>query len=360
MITPRTIQDIQAIYFSALASSNSNLTVDTKDGSLAYTLARASAAVSAAIDNRLIDIQDNALILNATGSRLDELLSFVSTRQQATRASGSVMAISKTDSFTVPAGSILVNVSTGLSFRITSGSAAIVNLFETVISVEAIEFGAASNLVAGTQLYSSDFPDVSFVVGSVHDTVYEGDLIGGQDVESDNDYRSRVLSLLSNPSSSSSSTLVRLLREYPLVDRAFVKTTVPGVVEIWVDATTSYTDAQRQELLNYISPYLPVGSLAFITQAKRKPVNITLDIQPYNNNNSDLSALSNRITSNLTNYILNLDVGESLSITDIKRVVSSLVRQVTVIYPTSDVVARLDEVLSPGELKLVFSANLFK
>lgn len=360
MLTTRSLSDIQSTYFAALANSGSNLVVDTKEGSLAYTLARASAAVAAFLDNRLIDLQNNSLITNATGSRLDELLGFISARQQPARATGSVLAISKTDSFTIPSGSTLVNVSSGLSFTTTSSSVTAVNLFESLINIRAVEYGSASNLVAGTQLYSADFPDVCFRVGATHTDIYEGDLLGGQDIESDNAYRFRVLGLISNPSSSSSSSIVRLLRDYPLVDRAFVRTTVPGVVEIWVDANTTYTDAQRQELLDYISTYLPVGSIPFITQAKRKLVNVTLEVQPFSNNSNDLSNISNRITTNLTNLILNLDVGESLSVGDIKRSVSSLARQVTVVYPTADVVCRLDEVLSPGEFKFVFSANLFK
>lgn len=360
MLRSRSIEEIQSTYFAALATSGSNLVVDTKDGSLAYTLARASAAVSASLDNRLIDLQNNSLILNASGSRLDELLGFVSPRQQPARATGSVLAISKTDSFVIPAGSILVNVSSGLSFATTSASVTAVNLFESLINVQAIEFGISSNLVAGTQLYSADFPEVCFRVGATHNESYEGDLLGGQNIETDNAYRTRVLGLISNPSSSSTSSIVRLLRDYPLVDRAFVRTTVPGVVEIWVDAGTIYTNAQRQELLDYVSPFLPVGALPFITQARRKLVNITLEVQPFSNNNNDLSNLSNRITSNLTNLILNLDVGESLSIGDIRRSVSSLARQVTVVYPTADAVCRADEILSPGEFKLVFSANLFK
>lgn len=360
MLSTRTIEEIQATYFAALANSGSNLVVDTKEGSLAYTLSRGAAAAAAAIDNRLIDLQTNSLVTNATGSRLDELLGFISTREQPARATGSVLAISKTDSFAIPAGTLLVNVSTGLTFKTTSASVTAVNLFESLINIQAIEFGTASNLVAGTQLYSADYPEVCFRVGATHATDYEGDLVGGQNIESDNAYRARVLALISNPSSSSGSSIVRKLREYPLVDRAFVKTTVPGVVEIWVDASTIYTAAQRQELLGYVSAYLPVGSIPFIAQAKRKPVNITLDIQPFSNNSNDLSNLSNRVTSNLTNLILNLDVGESLSVGDIRRSAASLARQITVVYPTENIVCRTDEILSPGEFKFVFSANLFK
>ena len=360
MLSTRSIEEIQLTYFAALATSGSNIVVDTTEGSLAYTLSRGAASAAAAIDNRLIDLQNNSLIVNATGSRLNELLGFIAAREQPARATGSVLAISKTDSFVIPTGSLLVNVSTGLTFTTTSASVTAVNLFESLINIQAIEVGSASNLVAGTQLYSADYPQVCFRVGTTNTTTYEGDLVGGQDVESDNAYRARVLALISNPSSSSSSSLVRKLREYPLVDRAFVRTTVPGVVEIWVDASTIYTAAQRQELLDYISEYLPVGSIPFISQAKRKPVNITLDIQPFSNNSSDLSTLSNRVTSNLTNLILNLDVGESLSVGDIQRSVASLARQITVVYPTDDVICRMDEILSPGEFKFVFSANLFK
>lgn len=359
MITARSLSTIQSEYLSALAGSGSNLALDTVEGSLAYTMARGSAAVALSLDNRLLDLQATSSIFTATGNRLDELLSYVSSRQLATKAQGSVLAISKTDSTVIPAGSILINVSTGLSFITTSASVTAVNLFESLVNVVAIEAGSASNLPAGTQLYSADYPNVCFRVGETNNDIYLGDILGGENKETDNEYRTRVITLLSNPATASTNNLIAKLREYPAVDRAYVNTRTPGVIEIWVDGATSYTATETEDLLTYIKPYLAAGVIPFISQARRKSVNVTLDIKPFSTNTSDLTTLSNRVATSITNLIFGLAVGEGLLVSDIKRSVSALARSVSVVYPTENVTAQINEILVPGEIKYIYSSNLF-
>lgn len=359
MLTSRDIAKIQAEYFAALDRTGSNLVVDKKQGSLAYTLGRASAAIAASQDNRMVELQSQSSLLSATGSRLDEMGSFIAQREQASRAQGFVLAVSKSDPVTIAVGSTLIDVSSGLQFATINNAVNAVSLFESLVAVQAVEFGGASNLPAGTQLYSVDYPDVCFRVGSTHTDDYYGDIIGGQDLESDVAYKRRLAAYMASSALSSADVLVRKLREYPLVDRAFVKTRAAGIVEVWVDAAINYTDAQRQELLSYIRPYLAAGTLPIIVQANRRSVNITLDVKPYGTT-SDLSTLSNLLTNSINNLIFSLGVGESLTLAQLRTAIAGFAKEVQIIYPVEDIRCGSTEILTVGEIKLTFSATAFK
>lgn len=359
MLTQRTLSEIQSLYFASLAAAGSNLVIDQKEGSLGYTLSRASAAIAASQDNRLIDIQNSASILRATGDRLDQIASFILEREPAAKATGSVMAVSKGDSTQIPVGSLLINATTGLQFVTIGQSVTAVSLFESAIPIKAVEAGYASNLVAGTQLFSSDYANVCFRVGQSRTDKYYGDLVGGRDLEDDDTYRSRVISHMTSSTLSSTAGLTRKLLQYPLVERAFVKTRAAGVIEIWVDAANTYTPEQKQELLDYVRPYIAAGATPVLIQAKRKLVNITLDIRPYANNAAEVSLLSSRINTLITNLLLGLDVGQGLSLSVLRQSVQALVRNVSVTYPISDVTAGVNEILAPGEIKYTFSSTVF-
>lgn len=356
MVTPRSIEDVQKDYFAAMASSGSNLIVDRAEGSLAYTLARASAAVAVGLDNRLALLEENYSLLTATGSRLDDMGGFISAREQSARAAGNVLAISKADPVQIPAGTTLINISTGLQFTTVTTSVTVSDLFESSIRVNAVSTGFESNLVAGTQLYSADYPDVCFRVGNVRTDTYYGDLLGGRPQESDEDYRQRLVGILTSSTLSSTDNLLRKLNEYPLVDRAYVKTRVPGVVEIWVDAASNYSQSQKQELLTYVEPYIAAGVVPSLIQARRHLVDINLTVRPYNVSNKELSDLTDRLTSVITNYILSLDIGQDLQLSLLLQAVSFLARDVTITFPLSDVTVQPTEVVALRDIKYTFNS----
>ena len=356
MLQTRTIEELQNTYFAGLTQAGTGLVLDRRQGSLAYTLSRASAAIAASQDNRMLALERDSSLLTAVGTRLDELGAPISNREQPVRATGFVMAISKTQPVVINTNTSLVHLPTGLQFT-TNNSVSVLNLYEVSIPVTAVEFGSSSNLVAGTPLYSPTYPDVCFHVGSSRTDAYYGDLLGGRDTESDETYRQRLLQTYAEGPSSSERNLLRKLLTYPLVERAFVRTRVAGVVEIWVDAATLYTESQRTEMLNYVRTYLAAGAVPTLLQAKRRSVSLTLDVKPFASSAEDLSQLSRRLTSVITSFFSALELGQPLSLQGLIQTLAPLVKEVFITYPTQDVTCGFNEILVPGEIKFTFPSS---
>lgn len=357
MINQRSIQELEATYFSALAASGSNLVVDQQEGSLAYTLFRGSAAVAISQDNRLIEVQNSSSLIDAQGADLDRLANYITPRENATKAYGNVLAVAKEQSTPIPIGSILSSLVSGLQFKVITKSVTAVTLFETSLTIEALEPGSQSNLIAGTQLYSSSFPNVCFRVGTRHTDRYYGDLIGGQDRENDDQYRARAIQALTSPAISSKNNVLNKLRQYPLVDRAFVKTRAAGIVEIWLDSAEQYTASQKAEVLNYITPYIAAGAIPMLVQASRRTVDVTVDIKPFSYT-SDLSTVTNQIKNAINNLLLSLDIGVGVSVSAINQSFSTLVRESRILAPTEDITCGPDEILAPGNITFIVSSSI--
>lgn len=358
MITPRTIEEIQQDYFTALIQSGSGLIVDKVEGSLAYTLSRASSVIAAQQDFRLQESQLNTSILNARGSFLDVIGSSFLLRTQAKEAKGFVMAQSREASEIIPPLTRFIYLDNGLEFYTTNTSATpIYSFLETVLPVTALNPGVSSNLVSGTRLFAPDFPDTRFIVGSTRSDTYYGDLNGGQDEESDLSYQTRLIAYLSRSSSSTKSTIEARLLTYPLIDKVFVQTRTAGIVEIWVDSDLVYTEAQRNEILEFIRPDIAMGIIPIIIQARRKIVDIHLDMRPYGGQQGDLNNLTQRVKTIISATINALSIGDTLSPNILEGLISPLVRSLKIVTPTEDVSSASDEIIVLGDLKVTYPAS---
>lgn len=352
MITPRTIAELQQEFFDSLTLVNPELTYDTSEGSVIFTLARSAAALGVQQDNVSLQLQSDSSVLTATAENLDNLAPSSLTRSQGTKGSGFVMAIAKENAVNILSGTKLQHLSTGLQFTVTS-SIQVQNLFEVVIAIEAIEIGQASNLTAGTPLFSSDYPDVCFHVGNQFTDLYQGDILGGSNRESDTDFRERISQFFTEPSNGSALSIQRALDNYPLVDKSFINTRSPGVVEIWVDSPVTYSESQRIEVLNYISPYVSAGVVPVVLQVKRRPVDFTIDIKPFTESISDLSSLTESLTNVLNSFVNNLTLGETLNLNNLTSSMKSLAQTVTILFPSANITAAVDEVITVGVVRYV-------
>ena len=356
-IIARTLDEIQNTYLTALAALNSSLVIDSSEGSLAYALSRASAAIALLQDNRLLDLQTNALLLNAKGSALDTLLTGILTRTPASYARGSVLAITKTGSQTIYTGTTLVELTTGLQFNVTSSNSSVYNLVETALQVTASTAGASGNLPAGTALYSPTYSNICFHVGATHTDNYYGDLTGGVNPETDASLLQRFLQRVSQGATASVPNLQSYLLTHPLVNKAYVNTNVPGIVEIWLDGIATYTSSQLTEVLNYTQPYLAAGVVPVVLQVSRVPVNLNIAIIPYANSTDNLTELANRLTTLLANYINTLTLGQSLPLTAIVSLLSPLARSVSVVSPVTDITCQSNQILVLGGLNYTFPSS---
>lgn len=343
--TPRTVDEIQQAFFAALAQANSRL-VDIAPGSFVYTISRAHAAVVADLEQKFLDVTEGSFIPTSTGEDLTSIgTSYNLPRLASTPSQGTVLAISFEGDFTVPEGSTLTHLDSGQQY-ITTQTVAINDFAETPIAVIAAINGSNGNLAAGTPLYSDDFQDVDFVVGFSHPSSgeYCGNLTGGRDSESDTEYRLRLGDNIIASGSSSTVAIENKLLEYPGVNRAFVRTRVPGVVEIWVDVFEGFTPAQQLQVQEFIKPFLGAGIIAMISEVTRKPIDVSIAVTPFTN--ADLQDLTEQIGALARNVFNQLEAGDSFVPSTVQTAIAPLAVSVTISNPTENVTALPDELIT--------------
>jgi uncharacterized phage protein gp47/JayE len=359
MFKPRTVEEAQQDYLLAIASTDSPIELDTNQGSVIYTLSRGAASLAAAQDLRLQTLESSYLTA-ATGAQLDKIgLSFGLTRLQPSTAAGFVRVISSGEPSTVSPSTRLFELATGLEFSTTNTSSIQVgSLFEVAIPVTALQSGEDSNLLAGTRLYPLADQDLRFTVGQTRSTVYIGDLVGGNDLESDEEYRTRIGIKLSSKASASTSELVLKLLEQDRVDRAFVKTSVGGVVEIWVDSLEVLSSQDIANIKNVVQSFVAAGVIPVVVQAGRIKTNFELVVEPFRGTAVNLQELTPRINSIVRTVINSLSVGEPLLKSSITDAVRPFVRSVTVRNLPRLTSPGVGNILVPGDIKVVYPLSI--
>lgn len=359
MFTPREISSIQQSYFAALAEVDSAVN-DIAQGSFAYTIARANAAVVASQDIALRDLSNSAYLSRARGSQLDEwAATFRLKRAGASPSTGYVLAISNDKELVfLPSDTILTDLKTGVQVRMDrTGTVEVNDYTEVVIPVRTVRLGSTTRLPAGTELFSPRYPSVAFTVGYTRSVSgeYCGSLEGGTDTESDGDFRRRISDALTTAGSSSETRLKILLEENELVNRAYVNTKVAGIVEIWVDSLNILTQSQLLELEAYINPYTAAGTIVSIGSLQRKYVDVGVFVRPFAS--ADLDRLSDQLASTIKYLFNSLTIGETFSPLVIQSSLAPLARDVRVISPTSEVVPQPYELVSYRAIDLTFSTQ---
>lgn len=352
--TPKTIEEAQQLYFQALADANSGLRLDKTQGSVVYTLGRAAAAIAVGQDAELKQLANSINLSTAVGSDLDTYSTYGIYRGVATKASGTVLANSLEINQAVSPGTILIDPRTSLQYITTNTTNVTVSYLDTPIKVQSLTAGYDTNLRAGVRLYSQTYPTVSFTVGlqRLEDNSYTGDLTGGRNTEDDESFRNRIATWLLSHSTSSKSIILNRLLSFPGVTKAYTVTSPGGVLELWVDSSTVFNEAQKQELYNYIEPYVAAGIVVALAQLRRLVVDIKLEVTPYKG--SDLDALSNRITSVINSYIASLTVAQDLSTERVLKLLSPLAAKVALVTPTRDVRATSGEIIILGQVQVVY------
>ncbi len=112
-------------------------------------------------------------------------------RLESTASSGNVTATGN-DSVSIPQGTLLQR-SDGIQYRVTTGG--ITSSGTVTIPVESVDFGLTTNALASDSL--TFVSPIAGLDSSV--TVASGGLIGGSNVESDEDYKARILTRKRQP-----------------------------------------------------------------------------------------------------------------------------------------------------------------
>lgn len=354
MFKQRTIEEIQSEFLGSLTQAAPNLNIN--QSSPLYTLARANASVISDQEQRLSAFLRSSNVLSAEADDLDLLAGSIVIREEPTTAIGTVLVSPTEQEQTIPLGVVLTDLLTGLQF-ISTASATTSRFVSVSLPVKAASSGSAYNIAAGTTLFSPDYQSVIFTVGTAKlaNNTYTGSMQGGRDIEPDDYFRQRLLaSLLSSNQTASKNFFRQRVLSYPGVTRAYVKTRVGGVVEVWVNTIGVFTSIELEAIRDYLLETMPAGIILAIGQARVKTFDLALKVTPFNSSLANLSLLTQQISFAISSYVSSLDIADSIPLSKIDQLVRPLVQNLKVISPVSDLKADIDQVLILSSLDISY------
>jgi hypothetical protein len=360
MVQVRSIEQCQQEYFNALANSGSGIVIDGVEGSLAYTLSRASAVMAATLDEQLASLETEFTLTTASDVFLDRLGAFYLPRRKGVAAQGTALISSLVNNaYPLFYRTRLINLQSGLEYFTTNINQVFVQPYvEIPITIEAVEPGALYNMSAATQLSAPEYPDIQVIIANQRsNNAYTGGLDNGRDIESDESYRSRLLTYFSQGPISTNLRLENRLLDYGLVDRAFVRTPAPGFVEVWLDSSISYSKSQITEIYSFVQEYLSQGVVPMISQVGRRSVKVEIEVVPFPGSLVDLNVLSAQISSDISTYFDSLRLEQPLLVSQMLNTVRPLARNIIVRQPTTDVYPAIGEVVVSGGVKVIYSLS---
>ena len=220
--------------------------------------------IAAALGQEVTIPASNAVLLanqampdTATGTDLDRILGFYNlTRRAASQSAGLIVATAIATSF-VPLGAQLVD-SSGNNFQVTIGGS---YGNGALIPVQSVKAGSSTNEDAGTTLTWTSPPAFFSPTATVSSI---NPIQGGEDIETDDVARTRLIAFLSNPpgGANPSQIIEWAQASDPSVQTAFVSCAArgPGTVDVTVVTYANTSNGDRDEnlllLTNKIGPYI--------------------------------------------------------------------------------------------------------
>lgn len=358
MFKPRTIEEAQTDYLAALSEAGNAVDIDLSPTSPLYVLARANASIISLQELRLSSVLLANNVLTASSAELDELALSIVERGEATYSTGYVFIPPTSSQITLPVGTIFTELASGLQV-VSQESKVSSTLVGTTVLVQAASRGSVYNISAGTRLFSQSYPEINFIVASTKlpNGKYEGSLVGGRDSETDSSLRERLLSRLVSVNQPASKNFLRQeLLAYPGVSRAYVKTRVGGIVEVWVNTVEGFTSEELISLRDYVLPLIPAGIILALNTARIKSFPLSLKVVPFTSSLADLTSLTLQISSTVKSFVSSLDIADSVPLSRVEQLVKPLVQSVKVVSPLADVTAELDQILILSSLDISYPA----
>jgi len=351
-MTIRTVEEIIKQFRSSLAQDNSDLANFDQFGTL-YTMFRAVALGIQEQDVKL-DLLKSGLFLNtATGEALDrKALEFDITRSSGTPSSGGIVVLGRP--VTLPADLVITDSITGLQFKLINRTQIVTN--RATSTVECLERTPIGNLLSGTRLTSSLYPNHQFIVGNRFDVIsnnYIGNLIGGSYREEDDELRERVITTLQTLSLSTVDALRSAALRNTGVSKASIKENFPalGYITVYINTRDRVTLKQVENSLNLIKP---VGTALQVASFNSITVDVELVITTFNKN--QISNLSRQIESAVQQYITDISLNSTLTKEGLAAAVYQLgpVANVEVVNPVTSLSISDEELLNLGTINITY------
>lgn len=312
-ISPRPLESYLEAFFSALTLNNSPLN-DRAPGSALYTLGRGLATVCADQDLRLLEAAEGSHLARAEREDLDRLCrDLLLTRRAALPAVGSVLAIASSGPTVIEPATVLTDPLSEVQVLTRNDGPVVVGLVsETRLPVISSRPGARSNLPAGTRLISPQHPSVAWVVGTNRDgnSQPKGDLLGGQEIETDFSLRQRAqMTLLGRQGGTNESIRAQVLT-HTGIDSVEFQVLSAGVVTVWVDAPAPLSEDSRARIERTLSLHRPLGVVTLLRQLQRQLTALDIFLVP--GRGQDLGELRQLAVDQATAYVRSLGRGRSL------------------------------------------------
>jgi uncharacterized phage protein gp47/JayE len=346
----RTIDSILFQMRQSLEEVNSDLSTFPEYGNL-YAIFRAVASSILEQDTKLNTISSSLFLRSAAGEALDAKASeFNLSRSPGAYSKGPIIVLGVSTS--IPANTILNDINTGLQFSIDNQ----INIISSrsVGSITSTEYTELANLTAGTELYSSLYPNVRFIIGSAFNpqtNTYIGNLTGGVNKETDNDLKDRISNTIKTLSLSNIDALKIAARNIDGVTQISIIENQPSIGYI-----TVYVNNSEINFLNTVKIRLdaikPIGTAIQVKPFKTIPLNIALSLSSLNNT----TQLRNLITLKLRAYLQSLNPGSTLTRESIAGVILQFaeVSNVNITTPSSNITSKKDELFSLNNLTISY------
>ncbi len=336
---------------------------DTTLGSFPYDIASAAAIELARVYIRANEVLINTYVQTARAGWLDLIgEQFGLLRDQAIKATGSVVVYG-TNGVVIPEGAIFSTVvaigqqQSAITFAATAS--ATISGGTATVAVEAVNPGASSNVGIGqiTRLVTQ-VSGVSRIENTTATT-------GGSAKESDEDYRFRLLNFVQNPiGGGTKQDYIVWAQE---VDNVGAVSCVPlgrgaGTVDLYVlDANMAVDAAVVTAVQNYIAPTpanegggkAPIGADVLVQSPTLITIDVTVTIAAATGYTA--GAVATLVEDAITDYLLNLDIGDDVVYVHIANVVHDVLgvanySSLTVEAGVADISIDIDEKAVAGTI----------
>lgn len=349
---PRSVENILDQMRANLESSNSELATFPNFGNL-YSIFRAVGATIIEQDVALNTLNSNLFLTTATGASLDlKAEEFNIQRKLGTPSAGGIVCLG--DSFNIPLNTILTDSKTGLQFNITDR--VIVGNSKGVGSIKCTEFTPLGNLKPGTELVSSVFSNIKFIVGTSYDpftSSYKGGLVGGSVKEDDDQLKSRILSTLKSLSLSTIEAIELAALNINGITKVVVVENEPslGYVTVYINNSQANTIKLVEQELNLVKP---IGVALQVKTFINILIDINISISTISNSNTSL--LNNAIIDSVQSYINSLNSGDTITRESLAGSILRLgsINNVNILTPASNIFIKANEIPSLNNINISY------
>ena len=340
--------------------SNSNRQVDLSEGSVVRNaLVKPGAGIQLRQDSRIDRLERDAFLPTAQGDALDAKGYWLERRGEA-KANGFLVVENRSEeAVSLPDGAIFAQPDSNALYRAlgNNGSRTVPPGLRIAVPVEAEQAGSSFNLEAGTRLVPLNQPQLDARVGDgiTLDGKSCGPLQGGQDRESDETYRRRLIATAKVQTLPTTQQLEQRLLGMKTVSNAQVKTTKGGLVTVLLDEydTLSYQDLEaiRNDLNQFLSP----GASLAIKRARR--INIDISITVWTRQETEQSRLSETIKAIAFNYARSIEAGTAFNPGVLERELTGIADGISVSQPAQPVSIGDSDLVYPATIRLTYVSN---